>query len=903
MSISELQRDAAQAQTSQSSTDSPVFIVGLSRAGTSLLSRMLDAHSGIAILPETWWYVVLDRLGCIREFTNPWQTSLFFNEVWENLKSYRDPAARVVADEASKQPGYVGPTARVLEKLGQAYARRRNAKIWGEKTPGHALWLPEIRDLFPRARVLFMVRDPRDVLVSYDDRWNRGRRDTDYLIRTAALLKFYLVHLLNQPAFPPEQVRWVKYESLTAQPASELEQICRFLDVDFEPSMLDFHQGHQHVEEEMPEGQHHWLLSKPATTEHVGRYQQVFSPSQIALVERLLGDEMRALGYPLSNGHSQVFAAHEVKAFARAEAYYAQMLAGDIRKRLRRKGKLKLRAYEVFGRALEVVPAWRIAITDRDWRSLAEEPANSEVIPQFPEASLSAGLLAGPEKATFQTEMGRISRQSGIVLAGTIFTAVLGYGFKVYLARFLGAEALGIYALGITVISFLGIINGLGLSESAVRFVALYSASGRFASLRSLLWNGSLILLASNLVFAVVLLKAGPWIVTHFYHSPQLIQYLPLFALIMITGALNFYFGKVLAGYKEVGRRTMITRFVASPVTMALACLLIALGGGLWGYLVAQIVSAVIVMALLISLVWRLTPVAARSLDITKLGIEREVWSFSVAMFGVGLMEFFMGQTDRVSLGFFRGAHDVGIYAMAAALIGYEPVILQSVNQIFAPVIADLHTRGEHVLLGRLFQTLTKWMLGLTFPLAIVMIAFAPSIMRIFGHEFEAGWPILVIGTCGQLVNCGVGSVGCILLMSGNQRRLVRVQVVMAMVMVALCIWLVPLWGAWGAAVAAAITNAGTNAWNLVEVETALKLSPYNRSYLKLLPSIGSALLVALLVGKAAIWVKAEWMLIIVAAVLSYAAFTIVVLAMGLDADDRLVANAVWTRFRKALGQ
>jgi O-antigen/teichoic acid export membrane protein len=890
------------------STDSPIFIVGLSRGGTSLLSRMLDAHSNIAILPETWWYVVLDRLGCIEEFTDPWQTSLFFNEVWENLKSYRDPAARVVAGEASKLPRYVGPTARVLETLGQAYASERHAKIWGEKTPGHALWLPEIRDLFPRARVLFMVRDPRDVLVSYDDRWNRGRRDTEYLVSTAALLKFYLVHLLYHPAFPPEQVRWVKYESLTAEPSAELEQICGFLGVDFEPSMLAFYEKHQNVEEEMAEGRHHRLLSKPATTEHIGRYQQVFSPSQIALVERLLGKEMQALGYPLSNANGHGFAVREEKAFAKAEVYYQQMLSGEIRRRLRRKGKMKLRAYQTFGRALDIVPSWRIATTRGDWRSLAEEPEKLEAVQPPPpapgvESTLTEATLAGTETLSFRTEMGRISRQSGVVFAGTIFAAAVGYAFKVYLARVLGAEALGMYALGMTVISFLGILNGLGLPDSAMRFVALYVASKRFAALRSLLWNGSWILLVTNLVFAGVLLEAGPWIVSHFYHSPQLVRYLPLFAVIMTTGALNSFFSKVLAGYKEVGRRTMITRFVASPITMGVAVLLIALGGGLWGYLVAQIVSAVVVMGLLISLVWRLTPVVAKSLDTKKLRIEPEVWAFSAAMFGVALMEFFMAQTDRVALGFYRGAHDVGIYAVAATLIAYEPIILQSVNQIFAPVIADLHTRGDHALLGRLFQTLTKWMLGLTFPLAMVMILYARPIMRIFGHDFEAGWPILVIGTCGQLVNCGVGSVGYLLLMSGNQRRLVRVQAAMAVVMVVLSIQLVPLWGALGAAVAAAITNAGTNAWNLLEVRRALRLSPYNRSYLKLLPSIGSALLVAFLVRRALPFVRADWIVVVAALVLAYGAFSAVTFATRLDADDRLIANAIWTRVRGAFGQ
>ena len=102
--ISELEAGAAQANGKSPSTDSPIFIVGLGRAGTTLLSRMLDAHSKIAIFPETWWYVVLDRLGCMEEFSDPWQSSLFFNEVWKNLSSYRDPAARPARIPASAAP-------------------------------------------------------------------------------------------------------------------------------------------------------------------------------------------------------------------------------------------------------------------------------------------------------------------------------------------------------------------------------------------------------------------------------------------------------------------------------------------------------------------------------------------------------------------------------------------------------------------------------------------------------------------------------------------------------------------------------------------------------------------------------------------------------------------------------
>src|SRR2546428_4828032 len=109
----------------------------------------------------------------------------------------------------------------------------------------------------------------------------------------------------------------------------------------------------------------------------------------------------------------------------------------------------------------------------------------------------------------FRRQMGQISRQSSVFFAGTVFTAIAGYLFKVYLARMLGAEALGIYALGMTIVGLLGVFNALGLPHSAVRFVALYSATGKLDQLRSFLWRGTGMLLVSNVLLSAVILLGG----------------------------------------------------------------------------------------------------------------------------------------------------------------------------------------------------------------------------------------------------------------------------------------------------------------------------------------------------------------------------------------------------------
>src|SRR5215469_17728887 len=217
------------------------------------------------------------------------------------------------------------------------------------------------------------------------------------------------------------------------------------------------------------------------------------------------------------------------------------------------------------------------------------------------------------------------------------------------------------------------------------------------------------------------------------------------------------------------------------------------------GYLWAQNINSIVVVVFLAAVTWKLTPKAARISRAVLPSFDPEIKAFAAAAFGMGALEFLVSQGDKVLLGFYLSPALVGIYVVASTLSALIPLILQSVNQIFAPVIADLHARKRNDVLQRLFRSLTKWVLGLSFPLAFVMIALASPLLRIFGSTFEAGWPVLVIGAVGQIVNCSVGSVGYLLLMSGNQKRLIRVQFVMGIVSLLMNITLIPVLGLVGA--------------------------------------------------------------------------------------------------------
>ncbi len=500
----------------------------------------------------------------------------------------------------------------------------------------------------------------------------------------------------------------------------------------------------------------------------------------------------------------------------------------------------------------------------------------------------------------FRTCIGSISRQSLVYFAGTVLATGAGYFFKIYLARTLGAEALGIYALGMTIIGFIGVFNSLGLPTAAARFVAAYSARGEAWRLIGFLRSSLTVLTGLNLVLGALVVIAGPWFAVHFYHAPRLKQYLWAFAIIMILGVLNTFLSQVMAGYRDVARRTIVTHFVATPANIVFAIALITAGFGLRGYLVAQVASALLVTCLLSGLVWRMMPAGEHRAGVW---FGRDVVTFSSVAYGIATLQFVLGQADMIIFGHYQDARQVGIYAVATALVGFVSISLDSVNQIFAPMISELHAAGNRAVLQQLYSTLTKWILTFTFPLAITLMVFSHGLMSIFGVSFTSGMAVVVIGAIGQVFNCAVGSVGYLLLMSGNQTELIRIQAVNAVLLVGLNFILVPRIGIAGAAVAMMITTITTNLWGLGSVRRILKIFPYHAGYFKLfLPAMGSAASVLVLARIFADFPK-QWQIAGVALVVAYLIFGATILLLGLDDDDRELATLAWSRigqnFRK----
>jgi O-antigen/teichoic acid export membrane protein len=499
--------------------------------------------------------------------------------------------------------------------------------------------------------------------------------------------------------------------------------------------------------------------------------------------------------------------------------------------------------------------------------------------------------MAESGHAKFKRSVSDITRQSSISFLGTTFTLFVGYLFRVYLARTLGANLLGWNALGIGLYALCRLVGDLGLPYAAARYVAVYSSTEQEDRLRSFFWRALWWSLAGTSILCVTVIAARERIAAQFFHDPELAVYLPFYAVLIPIGTASSFALQALSGLKKVSRRTLITHFISFPFMMAATLIAVNRGFSLRGYVTAQIMGEALSLALAAWTIHRTSPMLLRLSDITGGALQTETWWYASSLLAITLLEFASSRADRLILGHYLKAQDIGIYAVAGGVAALCSMVLQAINSIFGPMIADLHARGEHDLLLRLYQTLTKWIVALTLPLILTLVVFSRSVMGIFGVEFQAGSVVLAVLALGQLANVGTGSVGTLLYMSGNQNRMIPVQVVVAVLALIGNVVLIPVFGITAAAFVAVFAVASTNVLYLRVVWRRMGLFPYNTSYFRLIvPVAAAAATIWLLHLKLASSLPAVPLLLVVLAI-SYSVFLAGVVALGLTADDRVIVH------------
>lgn len=216
----------------------PIFIVGPPRSGTTLLAAMIASHSSIACGPETHFFSRLSD-SALGAAVGDRQWPHRATELLRDLKLAGQSVLHIYGLGAHDVRQYLRrrePSASaMLEALTSVHASALGKERWAEKTPNHILHVTRIRREYPAARIIRILRDPRDVALSASqklpwtstallancDIWNKW---------TTATNTFFLGDELSMTVY---------FEDFIAYPEHELRRITLFCGEAFEEAMLD----------------------------------------------------------------------------------------------------------------------------------------------------------------------------------------------------------------------------------------------------------------------------------------------------------------------------------------------------------------------------------------------------------------------------------------------------------------------------------------------------------------------------------------------------------------------------------------------------------------------------------------------------------------------------------------
>jgi len=295
----------------------PIFIVGPSRSGTSLMRSILNRHRQVWIADETHYFDDL-RVRLHRSARSALDSAderrgenYFLAVAKRGYALLGDPSSSGIQVKELRR------TARELGVGADAYfeafcriqAARRGKIRWGEKTPRHVFRIDEIFEAFHDAQVICMVRDPRGVVASYRDSLrtpiglsrdprqraaivaDQHRASRSYHVALISLLWNAATHAAQVAlaSFGPERIRLQEYEEVVANPEVAMATACSWLGLDFQPTMLDVEVERSSYS--VAEGiRGLWL-------EPLSRWHSTLTPREIAVIQSCCGRKMQEFGY------------------------------------------------------------------------------------------------------------------------------------------------------------------------------------------------------------------------------------------------------------------------------------------------------------------------------------------------------------------------------------------------------------------------------------------------------------------------------------------------------------------------------------------------------------------------------------------------------------------------------
>ncbi len=269
-----------------------IFIGGPDRCGKTTMRAFLTSHPNIAIpaVGSNMWTYFYGQYGDISKEDN-------FERCLDAMLHYKHVAFLKPDPERIRREFWQGtPTyARLFSLFLIHYAERKGKPRWGAQTGLIERYADHVFAAYPQAKIIQMVRDPRDRYEASLALWPNGKLRAGGA--TARWLYSAKLAERNLNRYPGRYLT-VRYESLVSEPEETLHALCLFLEEEYSSSMLTMDDAvrfrHKITKDsDYQDGQ------IPVNTKYIGRYRGAVPKDEISYIQSWAGREMLANDYEL----------------------------------------------------------------------------------------------------------------------------------------------------------------------------------------------------------------------------------------------------------------------------------------------------------------------------------------------------------------------------------------------------------------------------------------------------------------------------------------------------------------------------------------------------------------------------------------------------------------------------
>ena len=279
-------------------------------------------------------------------------------------------------------------------------------------------------------------------------------------------------------------------------------------------------------------------------------------------------------------------------------------------------------------------------------------------------------------------------------------------------------------------------------------------------------------------------------------------------------------------------------------------------------------------------------------------GEPRAMTRFALPQAGASLLGIQTLGLGILLLGRYAGPAEVAAFAIALSLQGPANGFLGGIVNIWAPMVSDLHERGDIDRLSSLYKTTNRWIFTFSFPVTISLLIVPDFYVRLYaGDQTSVAVSVVAVLAIGNLFYTGTGPTGYVISMTGHPHINLINSVVSVIAYVGLGVLIVPEHGALGMAAVDAGVTAAVNTVRIFQAWRLLGIQPYGSTFFKPVVAglAGGAVLLAfrLLLGSA--------ILVSAAGLVAGAIVYLVVLKLlGLDEEERFVLDGIRRRISRS---